>query len=501
MNMRTYLTCLLAAAFLLVSCGKVNNNPGEPGNPPPGGNAPSISAFLPAAGAVGTVVRIAGTNFNPDRTKNNVKFNGTTAVVAEATTTELRVAVPAGASSGKITVTVADRSAASNNEFTVTGDQLLITSITPDRAEAGTITIEGTGFVNTAAGVFVRIGNQEAVIQPGATTTRLVVALPAQLPAGDHDVTVIANNQSVTRIKGFHLVGWMVKRFAGSGGSGRTDGSASTATFTTPAGMAVDKDNNIFVIDGPVIRKLAPDGSVSSPFTALSATPTALAIDRNNNLYVSLESRHVILKIDAQGVISNIAGLFGLSGDADGIGENARFNNPRGLAVDAAGQFLYVSDWGNHKIRKIELASRQVAGYTGDEDILFPGNLTLHDNGTLYVCQSNNGRIRTINTQTAELSTFAQGLTDAPNHVVIGEDGAVYVLSTGVGQVAKYDANGQLLVTRMAGSQVINDGDGAATEVSFGFPSGFAGIINGQGQLVLYIADTRNRKIKELKYE
>jgi len=169
--------------------------------------------------------------------------------------------------------------------------------------------------------------------------------------------------------------------------------------------------------------------------------------------------------------------------------------------VDAGGQFLYVSDWGNHKIKKIDLTTRQVSGYTGDGDILFPGNLALHDNGTLYVCQANNGRIRTINTQTAEISTFVQGLTDPPNHVVIDEAGAVYVLTTGVGQVAKYDANGQLLIARMAGTQVINDSDGAATEVSFGFPSGFVGYKNGLGQLVFYIADTRNRKIKELKYE
>ena len=94
-----------------------------------------------------------------------------------------------------------------------------------------------------------------------------------------------------------------------------------------------------------------------------------------------------------------------------------------------------------------------------------------------------------------------QGLTDAPNHVVIDTEGSVYVLSTGVGQVAKYDANGQLVLPRMAGSQVINDNDGAATEVSFGFPSGFVARKNGQGKPVIYIADTRNRKIKELKYE
>ncbi|WP_152616810.1 IPT/TIG domain-containing protein [Flavihumibacter solisilvae] len=504
MNIRKFSACLLAAVLLFASCGKKNDKPGDhgnPGNPPPGANAPTIGAFLPASGAVGTIVRIAGTNFNTDRAKNIVKFNGTEALVSEATTTELRVTVPAGATSGKITLTIADKTATSSANFTVTGDQLLITGVTPDRAETGNITIEGTGFINTGAGIFVKIGNLDADLQPGSTTTRLIVNMPAHLPAGDHDVTVIANSQSVTRIKGFHRVGWMVKKIAGSGATGRTDGPGTTATFTSPAGLTIDKDNNFYVIDGPVIRKIAPDGTVTSPFTALSATPAAITIDRNNNIYASLESRHVIVKIDAQGVISNIAGLFGLSGDIDGIGENARLNNPKGIAVDPGGQFLYVSDWGNHKIKKIDLTTRQVSGYTGDGDILFPGNLALHDNGTLYVCQSNNGRIRTINTQTAEISTFVQGLTDPPNHAVIDESGAVYVLTTGVGQVAKYDANGQLLIARMAGSQVINDSDGAATEVSFGFPSGFVGYKNGQGQLVFYIADTRNRKIKELKYE
>lgn len=66
----------------------------------------------------------------------------------------------------------------------------------------------------------------------------------------------------------------------------------------------------------------------------------------------------------ALGFVSTIAGS-GVSGFVDGIGISASFNAPAGIAV--VNQTLYVSDTGNHCIRRIRLASRVVETLAGKE--------------------------------------------------------------------------------------------------------------------------------------
>jgi sugar lactone lactonase YvrE len=511
--------------FLLSSCSKKPDDQGGTGTV---FNDPSISAFFPATGAEGTEVRIGGTNFDLDKTKNIVKFNGVVADVMSSSATELRAVVPVGAATGKITVTVGNKTGSSNSNFTVTGQQLTITNVTPDNSEGGTVTINGKGFVNTPAGIHVQFGNLDAAIQPSSTETALVVTLPATLQAGDHSVTVIANNQTVTKANAFHLVGWMVKRFAGTGADGTVDGPATSATFRNPKSVVADKNNNLYVIDGNKIRKIAPDGTVSlvagkdasgstdgdALTQATFRSPAALAIDLAGNIYVADEVNHAIRKIGTDGRVTTIAGLMRISGDEEGIGGNARFDSPKGIAVDPQGEYLYVAEWSNHKIKRIHIASQEVITFAGNKSItdntngigtnagiLFPGDLTLDTDGTLYICQSNSRIIRKLNTATAEVTTFKQNLFDSPSNLVIDEDKNVYVLSSGVGEISKYDAGGVQVMARLAGSQIVNDNDGAASAVSFRNPLGLAGVKDAQGNLVLYIADSGNKKIKQIKYE
>ena len=97
---------------------------GGPASSSPGINTPNASAtitsFTPTSGAVGSTVRITGTNFNTAVSTNVVKFNGTTATVTAATLTELTVSVPTGARTGKITAEISGVTATSTDDFTVT---------------------------------------------------------------------------------------------------------------------------------------------------------------------------------------------------------------------------------------------------------------------------------------------------------------------------------------------------------------------------------------------
>jgi N-acetylneuraminic acid mutarotase len=113
---------LLLFAFVIftLSCSKNNSTTGSAliSNAPT--LLPTISGFNPAASPVDSLVTITGTNFSSDVSKDQVLFNDTLAVVKSATSTQLNVIVPAGASTGKITVAVGTGSVNSAAIFTVT---------------------------------------------------------------------------------------------------------------------------------------------------------------------------------------------------------------------------------------------------------------------------------------------------------------------------------------------------------------------------------------------
>ena len=91
--------------------------------------------------------------------------------------------------------------------------------------------------------------------------------------------------------------------------------------------------------------------------------PQNVAADAAGNLYVSDAGNHTIRKITPDGTVSTLAGSPGQQGSVDGTGSAARFSFPRGIAVDGAGN-VFVADTGNHAVRKISPAG-EVATYAG----------------------------------------------------------------------------------------------------------------------------------------
>jgi sugar lactone lactonase YvrE len=135
--------------------------------------------------------------------------------------------------------------------------------------------------------------------------------------------------------------------------------------YMAPSGIALDKQGNLYVADAGNyrIRKITPGGQVSSfagsgisghedgdAGTARFDYPMDMVIDSAGNLYVLDISR--IRKVSPQGVVSTIAGS--TDGYADGDGVTAKFHTPAGLGIDAEGN-IYVADTNNNRIRKISL--------------------------------------------------------------------------------------------------------------------------------------------------
>jgi sugar lactone lactonase YvrE len=157
----------------------------------------------------------------------------------------------------------------------------------------------------------------------------------------------------------------LVSTLAGNGTAGSTNGSANVATFNTPYGIAVDKADNIFVVDHVtnLIRKLTVAGVVSTfaggnlglingAGTAAGFwSPSGLAIDASDKLYVADSSNNAIRMVTPAGVVSTLAGN-GDPGYTNTSTGAARFYNPYGVAVDGHGN-VYVAEYENSAIRII----------------------------------------------------------------------------------------------------------------------------------------------------
>ena len=153
----------------------------------------------------------------------------------------------------------------------------------------------------------------------------------------------------------------IVSTYAGNGQSGLVNGSAGSAQFFNAGGLVIDKQGNLYVGDFNRIRKISPDGIVSTfagqdsegykdgpGDIALFSSIVDLTIDDSGNIYASDQNR--IRKISPQGIVSTIAG--GEGGYKDGDGISAQFNGPTGLAIDKFGN-IYVADDLNNRIREI----------------------------------------------------------------------------------------------------------------------------------------------------
>ena len=150
---------------------------------------------------------------------------------------------------------------------------------------------------------------------------------------------------------------------------------------------------------------------VSTLLTGLTAGIQSIVISGN---YLYFTVQHAIIKIyipDPENGVTVVAGSpDGQSGEQDGIGTDALFNNPTGLALNSSATYLYVSDNGGNKIRRITLSTTAVttlagSGAAGEHDdygqlatFNAPAGIALSANSSvLYIVDTMGSSLRTLN--------------------------------------------------------------------------------------------------------
>ncbi len=251
-----------------------------------------------------------------------------------------------------------------------------------------------------------------------------------------------------------------------NGTAGSSNGTGNSALFNTPNAIAADSSNNLYVADtgNNLIRKIV--GNVVSTLAGSNnrfSGPEGIAVDGSGNVYVADTGNDTIREISPGGTVSILAGRTGVAGYADGAATSqALFNGPSSVAVDGSGN-VYVADFNNCVIRKISSGTvTTIAGQAGQAGYLdglgtnalfnAPVGIALDSSNNLYIADSlvpytglttgNNvirklspaGVVSTIAGQ-AGVSGSANGTGSAAQFysvqgVAIGSSGPVYLADT-----------------------------------------------------------------------
>ena len=314
-----------------------------------------------------------------------------------------------------------------------------------------------------------------------------------------------------------------------AGIEGNANGTGTSALFAQPLGLAVDGNGNLYVADSAnqEIRKITAAGVVTTladakavtaalnftPGPAAIFSPYGLAVDGAGNVYVSDLGYCAIWMISSAGVVTPVAGGGGVN-VVDGLGNQAVFGFPRGVAVDASGN-LYVAD--GYTIRKVVLSSGRVTTLAGDpklygnadgtgETARFGGlvGLAVDGSGNIYAADSGGFTIRKVTsagvvttlagtpgiTGTAD-GTGASALFYAPEGIAVDGNGNLFVTVSN-NTIRKITSTG--VVTTLAGKdEVAGPADGTGSQALFYGPVGIAVDTSGD----LYVSDYYDFTIRE----
>ena len=367
-------------------------------------------------------------------------------------------------------------------------------------------------------------------------------------PSGD----IIFSDNGNARIRKIDGTTNIITTIAGSGAGGLHrgyygDGNiASKALFDVPSDIAMDSEGNQYIADkyNHRIRKIdaltkvvstiagtgesgySGDGGLAT--SAQLDKPTNISVDLAGNVYLVDENNHCVRKIDKQtGLITTLAGdgTAGYSGDGS-LATNARLDSPWGVLVDK-NNHIYITDRGNHRVRKIDASSGIITTIVGTGDdadagdgglateaqLKGPAGLAIDADNNLYICDTYAARVRKVDLNSGFISTVAgtgqfgdffegrlatSSRLAGPEAITVDQQGNLYICNRSRYGIYKVDATTKQMTTIVGTKEQGYFGDGdLATRARVNYPNGIVVAANQN----VYFTDGFNHNIRKLTPE
>jgi trimeric autotransporter adhesin len=272
----------------------------------------------------------------------------------------------------------------------------------------------------------------------------------------------------------------------------------------------ITDSGTVTVVAGTGTYQLSGDGG-SAP-KANVYCPSGLALDADGNLFIADRANNRVREVDKNGVITTVAGTGKIGVDAGtfsgdgGPALRAHLWEPSGLAFDARGN-LFVADRDNNRIRKIgrdgiiaTVAGTGKAGFSGDggpatkAKLNLPENVAVDKGGNIYVSDSGNHRVRRIGADGVITTVWGGPLhkLSNPGGLAFDKPGSLYISDAGDNVVRRIDTNGTITTVAGTGKKGFAGDDGPATNAKLANPVGLA--FDSKGNL--YIADQANVRVR-----
>ncbi|NIO47961.1 MAG: PEGA domain-containing protein [Candidatus Aminicenantes bacterium] len=228
-------------------------------------------------------------------------------------------------------------------------------------------------------------------------------------------------------------------------------GGPASELFDQPSGIAVDKDNNIYIVDSARIKmkKINPKGRVQTSWGdsgkqfKIIKNPTSIAVDNQGNVYITDAKTHSFMKFDR-------AGIYKRKWGTEGAG-NLQFKTPSGVAVDGKND-IYIVDSGNHRVKKYNSrgALNKIWGKQGtaDGDFVYPKGIAVSQKNEVFVIDR--ARVQKFSSEGEFIASWgkrgtADGAFNNPQGIFIDNNNFVYVADSGSNRIQKFDENGKFI--------------------------------------------------------